>query len=427
MSSSSMRNCWYPALLSEELKDEPYGIQILGHPLCFWRHRGKVQCVQDICPHRSAPLSVGRIVNGVLECKYHGWQFEEEGKCTFIPSAPDEKPKSCNHASSFPVKEIYDAIWVYIGDPVGAEQLEKKFPHQFFRYMNSSGWATNFGQRDLHIDHGLMVENLLDPSHLPFTHEGTLAKRSDAQKMTMEVLWNTATRNQEPAEPDEEFLFCQQLETPGFKTVTFRPNSKDENKRTLGYFTFVAPSLMVLDLYISKPKNRKLVQVNWCVPVTPTKMRFVYWFFRNCFTTINTLPGFNRVFRWSSEKIIDQDVLLLGGQQTRLFQGANPWNSAVSADVGGVLYRKWRQRQDKIDFWFKSYSLKIQNEPAAENQTIDMEDLNPEYATRFAESPSSKFLVRERIGLFPNSVKLTFVLLLLCVLLYFTFVDKIYQ
>ena len=63
-----MNNCWYPALLVEQLEvAEPYGIQILGYPLCFWRHKGEIQCVQDTCPHRSAPLSVGRVVEGVLE------------------------------------------------------------------------------------------------------------------------------------------------------------------------------------------------------------------------------------------------------------------------------------------------------------------------------------------------------------------------
>jgi hypothetical protein len=56
------------------------------------------------------------------------------------------------------VKEIYRAIWVYIGDPTSPEVLEKRFPHAIFRYMNQPGWACNDGQRDLNIDHGLMVK-----------------------------------------------------------------------------------------------------------------------------------------------------------------------------------------------------------------------------------------------------------------------------
>jgi hypothetical protein len=77
----------------------------------------------------------------------------------------------------------------------------------------------------------------LDPSHLPFTHEGSLAKRSDAQKLTMEVIWNTATRNQAPEQTDEEYLITQQIEVPGFKVVCHRPTTTDENKKTLGSFS----------------------------------------------------------------------------------------------------------------------------------------------------------------------------------------------
>lgn len=65
---TSFKDAWYPALFSHELTDkEPYGIQILGYPLVFWRSKGKAVCALDACPHRSAPLSVGRMENGILE------------------------------------------------------------------------------------------------------------------------------------------------------------------------------------------------------------------------------------------------------------------------------------------------------------------------------------------------------------------------
>lgn len=118
-----MYNSWYPALLVEDLeKTQPYGIQILGYPLCFWRHKqGEVQCVLDICPHRSAPLSVGRVMNGTLEwlvidlffscriliifySKYHGWQFGPKGNCQHIPSAPEQKLSAIYDAKHLPGK-----------------------------------------------------------------------------------------------------------------------------------------------------------------------------------------------------------------------------------------------------------------------------------------------------------------------------------
>ena len=80
------------------------------------------------------------------------------------------------------------------------------------------------------------VENLLDPAHLPFTHENTLAKRSDAQKMTMKTVWNTLSANIPPKEGEDElYNILQEMEMPGFKVQAFRPNSK--KKPNVGSFS----------------------------------------------------------------------------------------------------------------------------------------------------------------------------------------------
>ena len=149
----------YPVLFSADLpKTEPYGIQILGYPLVFWRNKNKkVNCVLDSCPHRSAPLSVGRVINGTLECKYHGWKFEEEGKCSFIPSAPQASPPLSSHCSTFPCLEKYETIWVWIGDQRNEEERLRRFPDHLFELFDNPNYVRNTNFRDLDIDHGLMV------------------------------------------------------------------------------------------------------------------------------------------------------------------------------------------------------------------------------------------------------------------------------
>ena len=75
---------WYPLLLSKDLKVSPmgkrvapHGVCLLGIPLVIFRDKtGQAFCLEDKCPHRSAPLSIGQVVDGVLECAYHGWQLE---------------------------------------------------------------------------------------------------------------------------------------------------------------------------------------------------------------------------------------------------------------------------------------------------------------------------------------------------------------
>eukprot|EP00339_Tiarina_fusa_P019500 CAMPEP_0117028062 /NCGR_PEP_ID=MMETSP0472-20121206/20440_1 /TAXON_ID=693140 ORGANISM="Tiarina fusus, Strain LIS" /NCGR_SAMPLE_ID=MMETSP0472 /ASSEMBLY_ACC=CAM_ASM_000603 /LENGTH=181 /DNA_ID=CAMNT_0004735451 /DNA_START=449 /DNA_END=991 /DNA_ORIENTATION=+ len=179
------------------------------------------------------------------------------------------------NAKLFPTKEMYKAIWVWIGDDMSEEELEQRFPYRFFDKYDDKNWATNFGERDLNIDHGLMIENLLDPAHLPFTHAGTLAKRSDAQKMTMKVIWNTATAAIFPEEEDANFEIAQSTKSSGFRVRAYRPTS--ETKPDAGSFTFYAPCLTVLNITINEKKGTQMIQVNWSVPVTPTKMRFIYW------------------------------------------------------------------------------------------------------------------------------------------------------
>ena len=148
----------FPVVLSEDLtNEEPYGLQVLGFPIVLWRHKGKAVCVEDICPHRSAPLSVGRMVNGILECKYHGWQFGEKGECTFIPSAPHKEPPQSSHCNEVPSVEKYGAVWIWIGDERTEEERNQKFPDFLFNYQNDSSFVENTGCRDIDIDHGLMV------------------------------------------------------------------------------------------------------------------------------------------------------------------------------------------------------------------------------------------------------------------------------
>mmetsp|Transcript_69480 Transcript_69480/g.104849 ORF Transcript_69480/g.104849 Transcript_69480/m.104849 type:complete len:265 (+) Transcript_69480:80-874(+) len=257
-----------------------------------------------------------------------------------------------------------------------------------------------------------MIENLLDPAHLPFTHAGTLAKRSDAQKMTMKVIWNTATAAIFPEEEDANFEIAQSTKSSGFRVRAYRPTS--ETKPDAGSFTFYAPCLTVLNITINEKKGTQMIQVNWSVPVTPTKMRFIYWFFRNVAVSVNKIPGINRAFRWSSDKIIDQDVEMLGGQQIRLDQGARPWNSVVSADTGGVIYRKWRQKQEKEKPWFRSFSKNSQ-------EITDIEEIHQGCSAQYAEVPSGKFKVRERLPLFPDRIRW----LLICFLL-FSLISLIY-
>jgi len=87
------QNCWYPVVFLADLPaGKPYGFSLYGEPLLLFRDgQGRLACVPDRCPHRAARLSDGQIIDGKLECLYHGWQFNATGECVRIPQLPADK------------------------------------------------------------------------------------------------------------------------------------------------------------------------------------------------------------------------------------------------------------------------------------------------------------------------------------------------
>ena len=86
------QNCWYPVTFVRDFSAQhPYGFTLYDEPFVLFKDRaGKLACLQDICPHRAAKLSDGQLIEGKIECLYHGWQFDLSGKCQHIPQLPDE-------------------------------------------------------------------------------------------------------------------------------------------------------------------------------------------------------------------------------------------------------------------------------------------------------------------------------------------------
>ena len=84
---------WYPIALSEDIAPGPHGVQVLGRRYALWRSDdGSLTAAPDRCPHRQAPLSEGRMVDGCLECPYHGWRFGTGGRCELVPSSVPGTP-----------------------------------------------------------------------------------------------------------------------------------------------------------------------------------------------------------------------------------------------------------------------------------------------------------------------------------------------
>jgi phenylpropionate dioxygenase-like ring-hydroxylating dioxygenase large terminal subunit len=133
-----LRNYWYPVLQSEELgAEKPVAFRVLGENLVAWRDQHGQPCVVvDRCPHRSIKLSVGRILEGELQCVLHGLRFNGAGTCTLIPW---EKERSATHervaVTAYPARELGGYIWAYIGDAAKfpPPPLESEVPEELLK------------------------------------------------------------------------------------------------------------------------------------------------------------------------------------------------------------------------------------------------------------------------------------------------------
>ncbi|WP_338616315.1 Rieske 2Fe-2S domain-containing protein [Pigmentiphaga sp. CHJ604] len=115
-----LRNYWYPMVQSEELPSgKPIGIRCLNEDLVLFRDKqGAPGVLFDRCPHRYVRLSSGRVLDGQLQCAYHGLRFDGGGACTLIPweSAADAGQLSKARVRSYPCAELGGYVWAYIGD-----------------------------------------------------------------------------------------------------------------------------------------------------------------------------------------------------------------------------------------------------------------------------------------------------------------------
>src|SRR5262245_13234987 len=88
ISGSSLRNAWYGAAWGDDLAEgQLIGRTILQEPVVLYRKSdGHVAALEDRCPHRFAPLHMGKVVGGDrVQCPYHGLEFNSAGAYVLNP------------------------------------------------------------------------------------------------------------------------------------------------------------------------------------------------------------------------------------------------------------------------------------------------------------------------------------------------------
>ena len=168
-----IKNTWYVACSVADLNalgDKPLGRTICNEQMAFFKGPdGQVAAVEDFCPHRGAPLSLGKVCNGKLVCGYHGLEMGCEGKTVHMPG---QRVRGFPAIKSYAVVERYGFVWVWPGDQAKADVA--KMP--VFEFFDNPAWAYGGGLYHVKADYRLMIDNLMDLTHETYVHANSIGQ-----------------------------------------------------------------------------------------------------------------------------------------------------------------------------------------------------------------------------------------------------------
>jgi phenylpropionate dioxygenase-like ring-hydroxylating dioxygenase large terminal subunit len=173
MTTLFLRNTWYLGAWSSEIVvGKPIGRTLLESPILFFRTAdGAVNAIDDTCPHRFAPLSLGEQRGDTIRCIYHGLEFDRTGACVRNPHGNKHIPAGA-HLRSYPVEERFEGVWIWMGDAAKADPAS--IPDLGWELDPEEGMSVQRGLIPVAANYQLLSDNIMDLSHIEYLHAGSL-------------------------------------------------------------------------------------------------------------------------------------------------------------------------------------------------------------------------------------------------------------
>ena len=178
-----VKNTWYVAAEPHEIARQPFARTICNENIVFWRKEdGTPVAFEDRCCHRRMPLRKGSLHGDLLHCHYHGLQFDSTGRCVHVPGQTQVPPGA--QVRTYPVVEKYNWLWIWMGDPALADESEI-IPYP---WKSADDWGDKGTYFHVKCDYRLIIDNLLDLSHLAFVHQSTIGNAAVAEAASIRTL-----------------------------------------------------------------------------------------------------------------------------------------------------------------------------------------------------------------------------------------------
>ena len=322
-----IRNAWYVAAWDHELlPDGMLARTLLDTPMVLWRRNdGSVVAMHDLCPHRHAPLSMGRREDDSIRCMYHGLRFDAAGQCVEVPGQDRLPPKACVRVQ--PAVERKRWIWVWMGDPALADVTA--IPDTFS--LLSPHWRMKPGYKHFKAAWLLITDNLLDFSHLSFVHEKTFGGSTRIAQTPPEV---TET-------PDSIRVYRRvdgTVPAPYHRRLgNFRGSVDRWFDYTLSVTGLFMMEAVVQDAGKAEAEAAGALRFHTCQALTPETATTTHYFFAQAHAfALDDATVTEAVFQ-SVATAFDEDLRMLEAQQRNIL--ANPGVPMVPIAADGALAR----------------------------------------------------------------------------------------
>ena len=329
-----LKNAWYVACTPDEINDKPLGRKICGEQMVFYRAaEGKAVALEDFCPHRGAPLSLGFVRDGTLVCGYHGLEMGCKGKTTGMPG---QRVTGFPTIRNYPVIERYGFIWVWPGD---SEQADPTKLHHL-PWAEDPEWAHGGGLYHIRCDYRLMIDNLMDLTHETYVHASSIG-----QKEIDEAPPKTTSEGDEVVTS----RFMENIIAPPFWKMALRGNGLADEVPVDRWqiCRFTPPSHVMIDVGVahaghggytaSADHKASSIVVDFITPETETSIWYFWGMARNFRPDDQELTA---AIREGQGKIFAEDLEMLERQQRNLEAWPDRQLLKLNIDSGGILSRK---------------------------------------------------------------------------------------
>lgn len=176
-----------PAFFTSELKKGPRAIKVNDIDYVVWKASKSYNVLFDKCTHRSAKLSSGLVVNDNIECPYHGWQFNGCGRCMMIPQALSNAkiPAMATNMKNTDLhaREHDGIVWIYTNNCKAVDATSSMLD-----FASNPSFILTEKAFDAPYNYYLQIENLLDPAHINFVHDGFQGDKKNAGTILLDYL-----------------------------------------------------------------------------------------------------------------------------------------------------------------------------------------------------------------------------------------------